>query len=319
MTELSAETLLTLGFQDIGRWAPARREGGLAYLLDGANSKADGVLLDARNSLYAFVEGDAVRYIGKTARTIRERFTGYRTPPPRQRTNWRNNRDALGAGSVIRILVFNPISFLRYGDFEINLAAGLEDALIEAFDPPWSGRERGRAITEEAEREELDEAEAEARSGDAPQEIAISSPAPTPANSPSGAIAFKIVLGEAYYNQGLINPGAAASTHLGNDGDPIEVAFNDGTEPVLSRIDRRANPSGSVRIVGRNRVDSAVVPGTLPEGRRRSGPSPGLSPCHASLDATISMRKQNFLPAQARLRLSDESDGCTTGAPRTES
>ncbi len=255
MTELTAETLLTLGFRDIAKWAPARREGCLDYVLDGPNAKADGVLLDARNSLYAFVEGDAVKYIGKTARTIRVRFVGYKNPTQRQRTNWRNNRnirDALGAGAAIRILVFNPISFFRYGDFEINLAAGLEDALIETFDPPWNGRDRGRAITEEAEREELDEAEARASGG--PQETAEPAPAPVPAEPPlSAAISFKIVLGEAYYNQGLINPGVEASAHLGGDGDPIEVAFDDGAEPVLSRIDRRANPSGSVRIVGRNR------------------------------------------------------------------
>ena len=46
---------------------------------------------------------------------------------------------------VLRILVFNPISNLRYGDFDINLAAGLEDSLIAEFSPPWNGRERGHA------------------------------------------------------------------------------------------------------------------------------------------------------------------------------
>lgn len=253
MTELTAEILLTLGFRDIGRWIPAQREGCLDYVLDGTNTKADSILLDARNSLYAFAMTDEVKYIGKTARTIRERFVGYRNPTTRQRTNLRNNRnirEALASGAVIRILVFNPISFLRYGDFEINLAAGLEDALIEAFDPPWNGRDRGRPITEEAEREEQDEAGAKA------EDESGATVAPTPAlhnAPPSGMASFKIVLGEAYYNQGLINPGVEASAHLGGDGEPIEVIFEDGAEPVLSRIDRRANPSGSVRIVGRNR------------------------------------------------------------------
>lgn len=254
MRELTAETLLNLGFRDVARWAPTFREGGLDYVLDGPNEKADGVLLGARNSLYAFVEGDEVKYIGKTARTIRERFVGYRNPTKRQRTNWRNNRnirEVLGGGSTIRILIFNPISFFRYGEFEINLAAGLEDALIQAFDPPWNGRDRGRAITEEAEREELEDVEA--HSGVASQVPAPLPPlAPATAQPPLGAASFKIVLGEAYYNQGLINPGVEASEHLGGDGDPIEVTFDDGAEPVFSRIDRRANRSGSVRIVGGN-------------------------------------------------------------------
>ena len=35
----------------------------------------------------------------------------------------------LKAGEIVRIFVFNPISHLRYGDFDINLAAGLEEFL----------------------------------------------------------------------------------------------------------------------------------------------------------------------------------------------
>lgn len=252
MTVQTAETLLNLGFRDIGAWVLAAREGGLDFRLDGTSPEADRLLMGERNSLYAFIQGDDVKYIGKTARTVRERFAGYQNPGKTQRTNWRCNskiRELLTQGASVRIFVFNPISYLRYGDFEINLAAGLEDALIEAFDPPWNGRERGHAITEEAEREEFEELQ---------QQVLEERPAPAfrappPALSPSSIAAFRIVLGEAYYHQGIINPGAAASAHLGEDGDPVEVSFGDGAEPVISRIDRRANPGGYVRIVGRNR------------------------------------------------------------------
>jgi len=252
MTELTADTLLNLGFRDVGMWTASKRDGCLEYRLDGAGAKADELALSERNSLYAFVKGDEVKYLGKTARTIRERFAGYRNPGQSQRTNLRCNREIremLRCGAVIRIFVFNPISLFRYGDFEINLAAGLEDALIEAFDPPWNGRERGRAITEEAEREELEEAGLPANEEpDLPDDSAA---APN-ARPGSSVCSFKIVLGEAYYRQGIINPGVEASAHLGDDGDPIEVAFDDEVQPVISRIDRRANPNGSVRVVGRN-------------------------------------------------------------------
>jgi hypothetical protein len=159
----------------------------------------------------------------------------------------------LGRGEAIRILVFNPISHLRYGDFEINLAAGLEDALIKDFDPPWNGRERGHAITEEAEREKSDEA---AALPDVPLgHIVASSEEPaTGRPTPTSVASFQIVLGEAYYQQGLINPGVEASRYLGDDGDRIEINFSDGSEAVFSRIDRKANKSGSVRVVGRNRL-----------------------------------------------------------------
>jgi hypothetical protein len=227
----------------------------LAYILDGPNTSADGVLLNAPNSLYAFIEGGVVKYIGKTTRSIRKRFIGYQKPGKSQRRNWRNNRnirDALAADAEVRIFVFNPVSRLQYGDFEINLAAGLEDSLIEAFDPPWNGRDRGRAITEEAEREELEGDETQAKA--ATPESAEPLPAMAHIAPPPSATSFKIILGEAYYNQGYINPGVEASASLGADGDLIEVSFDDGCEPVLSHIDRRANRNGSVRIVGRNRL-----------------------------------------------------------------
>ena len=37
----------------------------------------------------------------------------------------------------------------------------------------------------------------------------------------------------------------------------MEVLFDDGSEPILSSINRKANPNGSVRLVGRNRQIAA--------------------------------------------------------------
>ena len=148
--------------------------------------------------------------------------------------------EALKKGEAIRILVFTPISELRYLEFEINLAAGLEDSLIKAFNPPWNGHiKKGKPITEEAEREAAEE-----KADASPAEV---SDAPIMHSGPPAAT-FAITLGQAYYHQGFINPGVEASKHLGADGEPVQVLFDDGTEPVLSRINRTANPSGSVRI-----------------------------------------------------------------------
>ena len=242
--DLTAETLLNLGFVDLAGWG---MEGDhIAYALDGPHAEANTVRLDERNALYAFVRGDDVLYIGKTARTIRRRFLGYLRPGRGQPTNVRCNakiREALGRSEEVRVFVFNPISHLRYGVFDVNLAAGLEDALIAAFDPPWNGRERGRPVTEEAEREEAEEAPSPA--------LKTAETARKPTLRPDGP-AFSIVLGTAYYRQGLINPGVEASRHLGRDGEPIEILFSDGNPSVVSRIDRTANRTGSVRVVGRN-------------------------------------------------------------------
>ena len=106
-------------------------------------------------------------------------------------------------------------------------------------------------MTEEAERE-LDEEEA--AKAEAPQGFASSNPAfrVGAIELPDGIAEFKIKLGEAYYNQGIINPGVDASRELGEHDDPISVYLGSLDAPLVSRIDRKANPSGSVRVVGGN-------------------------------------------------------------------
>lgn len=246
MVELTRDTLELIGFVDVAGWHLDGKT--IAYALDGAQAKVNELRLDTPNALYAFVRDDQVQYIGKTSRSARKRFVGYRNPHPGQRTNHRCNariKEALGAGGTIRILVFTPISDLRYRDFEINLAADLEDALIEAFRPPWNWSELGKPLTEEAEREEAEEKVTEPVEEDRPG---------TPESRVQDPIDFTIKLGTAYYGQGIINPGSAASQHLGADGEPIQISFDDGTEPIMSSINRTANANGTVRVVGRNRA-----------------------------------------------------------------
>ncbi|UIK04221.1 GIY-YIG nuclease family protein [Neorhizobium galegae] len=253
MPQWNADTLLNLGFKDVAGWISSD-DGGIDYRLDGLNAQSDMLLLDERNSLYAFVFDNSVMYIGKTSRSIRKRFAGYKNPHRDQRTNWRCHgkiQEVLRHDKALRIFIFNPISYLRYGDFEINIAAGLEDSLIAEFSPPWNGSERGRPVTEEAEREKAEEVSSPTS---APQQIPdVLSAVPMPDGLTQVIASFQIALGEAYFHGGLINPGVEASSYLGNDGDPITIAFGDGTEPVTSRINRTANKTGAVRIVGRNR------------------------------------------------------------------
>jgi hypothetical protein len=249
MTALNKETLLQLGFTDLAAWKAVGEK--IAWVLDNARAAANAPLLDQPNALYALALGEEVKYIGKTTQSVRTRFAGYKNPGKGQRTNLRCNqriKEALRTGAEVRILVFIPISDLRYANFDINLAAGLEDSLIEAFDPPWNGRYKGKPVTEEAEREIAEEPEtAPAAGAPAIQPAAMLASAREPLAS------FEIVLSPTYYRQGIINPGIDASRHLGVDGDFVEVVFDDATLPILSKIDRKASANGSVRIVGKNR------------------------------------------------------------------
>jgi hypothetical protein len=256
----TADTLLNLGFRDVAKWVKADKENNIEYELDGANATAHRAILDVRNALYAFVQGDNVAYIGKTARSIKKRFVGYCKPGSTQRTNQRcheNIKALLNLDTEIRIFVFTPISDLRYGEFQIDLAAGLEESLIVAFAPRWNGREGKRLLTEEAEREVTEDSELGQTTE--PREVApVTSAFKAPLTASTvfplhRQTTFQIRLGDAYYNQGLINPGTDASHFLGEAGDPVIVYLGTESEQVDSVINRSANANGSVRIVGNNR------------------------------------------------------------------
>ena len=247
-SDRDVEVLLNLGFVDVGKWR--LKDDAIAYELDGVDVSASEVMLDAPNALYAFTRGDKVVYIGKTARSIRRRYAGYCKPGRTQATNQRchsNIKAAIAKGDDIRILIFTPITHLRYSDFEINLAAGLEDSLIRDFKPPWNGRDRGNPISEDAEREEKEESESERTGALSETDALPQSPATDQPKS-----AFSIVLGATYYTKGILNLGVEASKILGRDGSPVRVSFSDGSPPVISRINRTANRTGAVRVVGGN-------------------------------------------------------------------
>lgn len=231
----TTDDLRAVGFQQIATWQSIGQ--GIGLKTDEARQDEILALLTASNALYSFCVGDEVRYIGKTARSLKRRLYGYCKPGPTQSTNLRCNkaiRDALARGETIDVLALVPITELQFAGFEINLAAGLEDALIRRFDPPWNGGGKGKAMTETAQTE-------------AEQEGAA---ALGPTLPETGE--FAITLGPTYYEKGVVNPGVKASALLGEEGRTLVVQFSDGTPSVATRIDRRANANGSVRFLGGN-------------------------------------------------------------------
>jgi len=116
VAQLTADTLLNIGFRDVAKWVKADKESTIAYELDCTNATAHHAMLDVRNALYAFVQGDNVNYIGKTARSIKKRFVGYCNPGSTQQTNQRcheNIKALLKRDTETRIFVFTPISDLQ--------------------------------------------------------------------------------------------------------------------------------------------------------------------------------------------------------------
>lgn len=238
-SNLTSQDLLALGFVDIGCWQP---DGDfIKEVIDEANRTEKEAHLEVLSALYAFVIDSEVLYIGKTARSIRRRFVGYRRPGVSQVTNKRchdNVLSAIARGTCVRIYAFTPITHIQYGDFGIDIAAGLEESLIKAFDPSWNWSAGRRRLTEEAERET--------------EEAKRNILAEPPVAASSAALTFEITLHATYYNRGIINIPTDISNLMGPDRGLLSIRFSDGSPPVPSSINRTAMGNGSVRVVGHN-------------------------------------------------------------------
>ncbi len=111
------------------------------------------------NVLYAFVGDGKVLYIGKTTQQLKKRLYGYQNPRSTQATNLRGNvaiTQELSDGRPVIICALPDNGLLKLGGFHLNLAAGLEDSLINDLRPPWNkrfGKEDAKAKAR-AERDE---------------------------------------------------------------------------------------------------------------------------------------------------------------------
>jgi len=124
--------LLNIGFRVVGQWH--QEDAKPKYALHSES--------DSRNVLYAFVSGTEVLYVGKTTQPLKKRMYGYQNPGPTQYTNIKGNKlisEILLSGGGIEIFALPDNGLLHFGDFHINLAAGLEDSLIAKLKPKWNG------------------------------------------------------------------------------------------------------------------------------------------------------------------------------------
>lgn len=204
--------LLAIGFEHAGNWS--FRNGQLAVNLLRFGEQ--------NNALYSFLEDGEVRYVGKTIRTLRQRMYGYLRPGSTQLTNVRVNRlivEALQQGRDVEILVLPDSGLMHYGQFHLNLAAGLEDSIIAMINPPWNGGERKKSI-------EQDDVVAPVIDR------------------------FQFELQPTYYERGFFNVPVAHSSVLGDDGQKIDVFGGDSQTAIIALLNRRSNANGTPRIMG---------------------------------------------------------------------
>jgi hypothetical protein len=128
---MNIQKLQDIGFQKAGHWLS--KNGTVDFVLERFS--------DCSNVLYAFVDNDSIKYIGKSTNTLHQRMQQYKTPGPSQSTNIKNRdniKKELESGNSIEIYVFVDLGLFSYGGFRINLAEGLETSMINDIQPDWN-------------------------------------------------------------------------------------------------------------------------------------------------------------------------------------
>lgn len=137
-SDSAGTALLTrLGFSRVGEWSLAANKPQVALRL----------LADAKQVIYAFVRENEVLYVGKTVRSLRSRMRSYEQPGPAQRTNKRVNgclAASLIDGKPVHVHAMSKWDGTPYRGIPLNVAAGLEDPLIELLQPKWNVASAGK-------------------------------------------------------------------------------------------------------------------------------------------------------------------------------
>ncbi len=120
-----------IAFRHVGYWRLASGGPEFTLLSDAA----------AENVLYAFVSDRDVLYVGKTTQRLSNRMYGYQCPGRTQRTNIAGRQhieEHLSSGRAVEIYALRDDTPRTHGSFTLNLAAGLEDSILRALQPPWN-------------------------------------------------------------------------------------------------------------------------------------------------------------------------------------
>ncbi|MFN4233874.1 MAG: hypothetical protein ACK4IK_03610 [Bacteroidia bacterium] len=185
------------------------------------------------NAAYAFVEVNKnneaqIKYIGKTSRSLKARFAGYIyiTDKGRSTNNYIHNniKKALINGSKVEIYALLDSLELNWGKFNINLAAGIEDSLIDILEPIWNGGKSESYVNETS---------AEGKS-----------------NKDSNDNTVAIKLSDTYLNKGFLNFNTTISKLFGEHNTKLEIIHNNKVI-TETKIDRRSRGNEYlVRIYG---------------------------------------------------------------------
>jgi hypothetical protein len=192
--------------------------------------------MDSIHHLYAIVVYDSenelgvVKYVGKTRMSLSNRYFGYRRPGNSQATNLKVHcliTLALQKNQYVKSFSFQDDTPLQWNGINMNIAAGLEDAVINHWSPEWN-KLKNKEIPCKKQ----------------PNLIATSLIS-LEKLKPSNRFSWK--LGQTYFNHGYMNPGMIVDNFFGDSGEKVQLTMNNG-DVFESTIDRRANLNKTVRL-----------------------------------------------------------------------
>ena len=211
------EQLIDLNFSVIGFWKKSNE--GLSYeVLDNKHNE-----FEIDNSLYVFFdkENDRILYVGKTTQTLKKRFYGYIRGNGQSTNSKIHNKLVKERSGKILILSLNDVLPFNWGIYNINLAAGLEDSMIEIENPLWNGKCSETEINEESSIEN---------------------------HSKIIDKFFIVTLSKTYFEIGSINVPLKKSDLLGKHDDIITIELSKDNKQIKTQINRNAVKNRSVRI-----------------------------------------------------------------------
>ena len=211
--------LTDIGFLKVGSWFIENNQ--LEHNISSFSSE--------KNILYCFVCNDNIKYIGKTVKTVSQRMYGYKKPSISQRTNYRVNKEikeSLKNESVIDIYILTDKGLLKFKNFRINIAAGLEDTLIAEIKPKWNLTGKKLSVLKISEKKTQK----------------------TQKNIMNDCWKFKteilidVKIGQAYYNDGFFNIKAKYSSLFGPNKSLIQVQLGEDIYDIVEGyVNRTAN------------------------------------------------------------------------------
>ena len=211
------EQLIDLNFSVIGFWKTSNE--GLSYeVLDNKHNE-----FEIDNSLYVFFdkENDRILNVGKTTQTLKKRFYGYIRGNGQSTNSKIHNKLVKERSEKILILSLNDVLPFNWGIYNINLAAGLEDSMIEIENPLWNGKCSETEINEESSIEN---------------------------HSKIIDKFFIVTLSKTYFEIGSINVPLKKSDLLGKHDDIITIELSKDNKQITTQINRNAVKNRSVRI-----------------------------------------------------------------------